>query len=320
MVDLKLLEQAVMESRDGITIADARDPEYPLIFVSPGFEALTGYSRDEVLNRNCRFLQGEDRNQRDARSVRRAIEAGKYCLVTLRNFRKDGSMFWNELSLSPVVDSSGVVTHLIGIQKDVTARVLLETRLLKERKNLEHTNAKLEKLVIFDPLTGIYNRRFFEKQFDTFWNFLLETQGNLVVLFIDVDYFKLFNDTYGHMAGDEALRKVAAALHDSCNRGTDFVARYGGEEFIVQAANMSAEQAQQYAQGLCETIRSLAIPHAASPCRILTISCGYALAKPDPHTEPKTLIQQADLALYQAKHLGKNQAAGFKTLFEIPGP
>ena len=182
---------------------------------------------------------------------------------------------------------------------------------------LECSKATLEKLVINDTLTGIYNRRYFEDQFYSYWEYQADTQGHLMVMFVDIDYFKRFNDTYGHIAGDEALKKVATALHGSLRRSSDFVARYGGEEFIVLAAEMSAMQAFHYAQSICLEIRELEIPHVNSPHGSLTISCGIACLEPNKKDLPKQLLHQADLALYKAKELGRNQAVAFDASMQL---
>jgi len=296
-----------MDSRDGITISDARLPDYPLVFANPAFEKLTGYTQEEIIHNNCRYLQGSDKQQRDTSKIRKAIQQGEYCLVTLRNYRKDGTMFWNELSISPVYNAQSELTHFIGIQKDVTARVTLEQHLQQERKLLEQTKAKLEQLIIHDGLTGIYSRSYFEDQLSISLKQAVESQNSLAVMFIDVDYFKLFNDTYGHIAGDEALKTVASCLHDSMRRNNDFVARYGGEEFIVLATDMDKEQAIAHAHLLCQNVRNLNIPHPSSPHHFLTISCGVVYSKPHSESTSTAFLNCADQALYQAKAKGRNQ-------------
>ncbi|MDJ0863529.1 MAG: PAS domain-containing protein [Gammaproteobacteria bacterium] len=108
-----------------------------MIFVNPGFERLTGYRAAEALNKNCGFLQGRDSRQAELDILREALRKGKPCIVTLRNYRKDGSMFWNELSMSPVHDNSGELTHFVAVQKDTTARALAEAELNDSRTRLE---------------------------------------------------------------------------------------------------------------------------------------------------------------------------------------
>jgi len=107
MLNLEILKQAVMDSRDGITISDNCAADNPLIFVNPAFERLTGYSFEEITNVNCRYLQNNDRDQPELEIIHKAIEEGEHCLVTLRNYRKDGTMFWNELSISPIYGEKG---------------------------------------------------------------------------------------------------------------------------------------------------------------------------------------------------------------------
>lgn len=308
MIDSEIFMRAVEDSRDGITISDPSLPDNPLIYVNDAFSEMTGYSKEEAINFNCRYLQGQDKNQRNITTIRNAISKGEYCLVTLRNYRKDGSMFWNELSISPVFNADEKLTHFIGIQKDVSARVILEQKLANDRKALQQSKNSLEHLVIHDSLTGIYNRRYFESELDEKWNCLTKSKGSLTLMMIDVDYFKRYNDTYGHVAGDEILKKVATSLTSAMRRITDFTARYGGEEFIVLAVEMTAEESINYARILCAKIRSLNIPHEGSPHKFLTVSCGVARMHPLANDHSKVLIKQADTALYSAKANGRNQA------------
>ncbi|NJL57659.1 PAS domain S-box protein, partial [bacterium] len=117
----RLSERAIASSSNGIVISDIRQRDRPLVFVNPAFERITGYTPIEVLGRNCRFLQGEDRNQPEVDQLRQAVKEGKSCKVVLRNYRKDGSLFWNEIAISPIHDAEGNLTHYLGIQNDITA-------------------------------------------------------------------------------------------------------------------------------------------------------------------------------------------------------
>ncbi|NJM60918.1 MAG: PAS domain-containing protein [Oscillatoriales cyanobacterium RU_3_3] len=126
---LSLLERAIAASSNGIAIADAREPDRPIIYCNPAFEQLTGYSREEVLGRNCRFLQGPDTDRAELQRLRNSLQSGKEVKVILKNYRKDGTPFWNELTVSPVRDDRGEITHFIGVQNDITPRVKAETAL-----------------------------------------------------------------------------------------------------------------------------------------------------------------------------------------------
>lgn len=127
ILDHKIMLQAMDAAHNGITISDATDPTFPLIYCNKAFEQLTGYKEKDILGRNCRFLQGYLTGQSECAKIRKALENKTTCLVRLRNVRKDGSAFWNELTLAPVFDDNKVATHFIGIQRNVTTEVAYQT-------------------------------------------------------------------------------------------------------------------------------------------------------------------------------------------------
>ena len=134
---LALKDRVLARSAEGITIVDARFPDMPLIYVNEGFERLTGYSPEEVLGRNCRFLQGDETDSSAAQEIRRALRERRECTVEILNYRKDGTRFWNRLALTPIQDDAGQLTHYIGIQSDITARKEAEEQLKAATQNLE---------------------------------------------------------------------------------------------------------------------------------------------------------------------------------------
>ena len=134
---VKLRDQAIAASSVGIVIAEARLPDMPLIYVNPAFEKITGYSAAEVLGYNCRFLQGKKTDQPAVSELRAAIKSGKHCTVTLLNYRKDGHPFWNELTISPIYDDDNNLTHFVGIQADISDRIIAEQALRLEQHKSE---------------------------------------------------------------------------------------------------------------------------------------------------------------------------------------
>lgn len=138
LISPDLLERMVDASEDGIVVAEREGDENILIYVNQGFERLTGYSADEILYRDCRFLQNDDRDQAALVEIRQALAEGRPCREVLRNYRKDGTLFYNELSITPVFDEQDELTYFIGVQKDVTARVEAQQELarLKEEHGL----------------------------------------------------------------------------------------------------------------------------------------------------------------------------------------
>jgi diguanylate cyclase (GGDEF)-like protein/PAS domain S-box-containing protein len=309
MIDLHIIQQAVHESRDGITIVDLRQKGRPVVFVNPAFESITGYTATEALGRNCRYLHENDYQQPEIAIIRNAIVAGEYCLVTLRNYRKDSSLFWNELSLSPIHADDGELTHYIGMQRDVTDRMILIQQLQKQKEDLEYHNQHLQILNNLDPLTGINNRRYFDSQLSIQWNIALRNRSPLSLFMVDIDYFKQFNDTYGHPAGDECLKAIAKTLSNCLRRVSDFVARYGGEEFVILISNINEKQAQKFAHQLRSAVQKLAIVHGKSTVAgHVSVSIGHCTLIPELGMKIRTFVQRADEALYQAKAAGRNQA------------
>jgi|AntRauTorcE11897_2_1112592.scaffolds.fasta_scaffold14347_1 PAS domain S-box-containing protein len=143
---LNLYARAMSSSSCGITIADARLPDMPLIYVNDAFEKICGYNKDEVIGRNCRFLQGNFRDEKVIEQIHHAINHREHLQVMLKNFRKDGTLFWNELNLSPVFDEEGILTHFVGIQTDVTEREEVKAQNIQHTKDLEQASKELKEL------------------------------------------------------------------------------------------------------------------------------------------------------------------------------
>ncbi|WP_250658460.1 GGDEF domain-containing protein [Alkalimarinus coralli] len=183
-------------------------------------------------------------------------------------------------------------------------RILL---LNHEQEQLIKTQDELRKLSTSDSLTGLYNRRYFNKHIEREWLSAIRHKTPISVLMIDVDDFKQYNDSQGHLAGDDALSAIGKTLHQSIKRPDDLVARYGGEEFIATLPHSDAESAQSVAQNMLTEIYKLNIDHPdASHCNRLTISIGYCSVIPDQEQSIKDLLKCADDALYESKRKGKN--------------
>jgi diguanylate cyclase (GGDEF)-like protein/PAS domain S-box-containing protein len=301
-----LLANAINESRDGITIADAGKEGHPIVYVNRGFEKITGYPAAEVIGSNYRFLQGNDTEQPELKTMHDALEKGESCQVILRNYRKNGSMFWNELSISPIHDAKGELTHFISIQKDVTARMMLDQHLHQSSLDLHTLKQQLNTMVYTDPLIGISNRHHFDEKLALLLSTAQRTHSEISVLMVDLDRFTLFNDRYGESAGDECLRIVGNCIAKSFTRTSDCAARYGGALFAVASLGADIESLQQHAQQLCAKVRALGIPHGDSPAGVVTVSIGGVSRVPFRDTSTKELVKLAEVALFDAKHRGRD--------------
>jgi len=307
-INPELLRQAVAASNDGLVIADARLPDMPLVYVNPAFERLTGYRAEEVLGKNCRFLQRDDTHQDGLDELRLALKNGESCVVTLRNYRKDGSPFWNELSLAPIIERPSQIKHYVGNLSDVTNRVMAEQHLIEKHQRLEKTKRMLQGLALKDALTGLYNRRYFSEQVEREWNRARREQLPVSLFMIDIDHFKRFNDSFGHLCGDRCICAVADAMQRCFARGSDLVARYGGEEFVVLATGVERRHARERAELLRRAISGLTVVGATrTNGKMITVSVGVATAVPDDRILPEDLLLAADRSLYQAKRLGRDR-------------
>ncbi|AWY43049.1 diguanylate cyclase [Pseudomonas putida] len=194
-------------------------------------------------------------------------------------------------------------SYLTLLQRDAAYRALRVSQ-----QQLLDTNLVLQRLMNSDGLTGLSNRRHFDEYMELEWRRSLREQSQLSLLMIDVDYFKTYNDTFGHLEGDEALRKVAAAIRDASARPSDLPARYGGEEFALVLPNTSQGGARLVAEKLRMTVEALKIPHISpNEGSSLTISIGLATTTPTAGSNCRELISAADKGLYLAKNNGRNQ-------------
>ncbi|CRL48623.1 MULTISPECIES: PleD family two-component system response regulator [Pseudomonas] len=194
-------------------------------------------------------------------------------------------------------------SYMTLLQRDAAYRALRVSQ-----QQLLDTNLVLQRLMNSDGLTGLSNRRHFDEYLELEWRRSLRDQSQLSLLMIDVDYFKSYNDSFGHLEGDEALRKVAAAIRDASARPSDLPARYGGEEFALVLPNTTPGGARLVAEKLRQTVAALKIPHL-SPTEgsSLTISIGLSTMVPQPGSDCRQLISAADKGLYLAKNNGRNQ-------------
>ena len=196
-------------------------------------------------------------------------------------------------------------SYMTLLQRDEAYRALRVSQ-----QQLLDTNLVLQRLMNSDGLTGLSNRRHFDEYLELEWRRSTREQTQISLLMIDVDYFKAYNDAFGHLEGDEALRQVAKAIRANSSRPSDLPARYGGEEFALVLPNTSPGGARLLAEKLRQTIAGMNIPHIApSEGSSLTVSIGLATVVPQVGSHSRQLIQTADQGLYAAKHNGRNQVA-----------
>ncbi|MDN3560402.1 bifunctional diguanylate cyclase/phosphodiesterase [Vreelandella neptunia] len=286
---LKLLERSVESSTNGVVIVDAQRSDLPMVYVNAAFERITGYSRSQALGRNCRFLQGEETDPATIKQLKSGIAEQREVHVVIRNYRRDGTVFWNDLYISPVLDEDGQVTHFIGVQNDIS-----------EQREYQ---AQLDHNAHHDALTGLPNRLLLGQRLEEGCVVARRYHRYIAVLFIDLDDFKPINDTLGHEVGDFILVEVAKRLENEL-RPWDTVARFGSDEFVVLLPDLAHQG--DVIQVVERVLQGLSPPYWFRDSELrITASIGIAI-NDGSMKNPRQLIQQADLAMYKAKRRGRN--------------
>lgn len=291
---LRLRERALHASSNGIVITRCAGKNNPIEYVNPAFERMTGYQEQEVLGRDSRFMAAPGLDDLERTKLKLAIHECKEINVIFRNLRKNGELFWNDLTITPVWDDFGVATHFIGVLNDVTLT--------------KHRTSHLEHAVNHDVLTGLANRNLLWDRLEQALHVAQRNKTMVATVMVDLDNFKTINDTMGHDAGDEVLRVTARRLKASV-RDSDTVARLGGDEFVLILSN---QPTLRYTLRMIERLRQdIAAAVIVDDNEIaVQSSMGVSIFPHDGSTVCE-LMQAADVAMYHAKSAGRNDVHFF---------
>ncbi len=274
---------------DAVLVVDLAQPDQPLVHVNPAFEAMTGYRADEVLGRNCRHLQGADREQPEIDALRIAVARREEALVTLRNYRKDGTLFWNELHLAPVFDERDEATHYVATARDVTA----------EREAAE----TLHRAAYTDALTGLANRGSFALQLES----LLHDDETEWVLAIELDVQKFheINSTAGYDVGDSLLLALADRLREGLPDA--LIGRLGANEFAIALRLVDDLEGETEVRAVRRLLgERFVLPGIAFD---VFFAIGFTVA--ERRASAKAVMRQASVALHEAKSAGSGETRRF---------
>jgi diguanylate cyclase (GGDEF)-like protein/PAS domain S-box-containing protein len=303
-----MYQRLVETSPEGVVLVDALNPVNPVIYANPAFEALTGYPSIELIGRNLRLLQGEDREQDARHRLREALHRGEACRVLLRNYRKDGSLFWNEASIRPLKDESGRVTHFIGHHRDAGERLRIDPKATRDSLSGSHQPTAIA--VRDDRLTGLFTLPYLEELLKRDWAVAQREERSIAAFAIDIDALDLYNTTFGRAAGDSTIRRVAHVISGCLRRSSDVAARIDGGSLLAFAPGLEREAALRLGQRMAERVRELRIHHPRSAVlRYISVSVGVCAARPQAGESCESLLKRAQAQLQQAKKSGRNQAA-----------
>jgi diguanylate cyclase (GGDEF)-like protein/PAS domain S-box-containing protein len=286
---LKLRERAIEASANAILILRADDADYPIEYVNPAFERITGYRADEVVGRGIRTLEGTQSEPHDLEQIYSAMHEQREGNIVLRHHRKDGTLLWTDFYIAPVRNAGGEASHFVAALYDITS--------------MKRYEAELEFQASRDTLTGLANRAKLRDSLSQAMAYARRYGQAVWVVFIDLDSFKFINDTLGHKAGDLLLRTVADRLQGSL-REYDTAARLGGDEFVlVLPERASLGPDSRHLQRIMEAVAQPVTVEGHS--FFLTCSIGVSMY-PSDGDDPELLIKHADIAMYRAKQSGRN--------------
>jgi len=270
------------------------DIEGKVLYLNPAFTRVFGWSSKERFGKKMDVYVPEEAWSETKMMIDKVLAGEAFSGIETHRYTKEGKLIPVSISGATYRDLEG--NHL---------GTVVNLRDISEQKSLEE---KLERLSYLDGLTGIANRRHFDINLDLEWRRMARLDKSLSLIMCDIDFFKAYNDTYGHQAGDKCLKAVGNVLKGSAKRAGDLVARYGGEEFTILLPMTDSEKAFIIAEKIQRDINSLKVPHKKSEVSdVVTLSFGIATLFPHPSKSQNDLVELADKALYRAKHEGRNK-------------
>jgi diguanylate cyclase (GGDEF)-like protein/PAS domain S-box-containing protein len=292
-IELKILERdktinQYIEIIDSYVLTSKTNPDGIITYVSDAFSKLTGYSREELIGKKHNILRHPEMQESFYENMWKVLKSGTVWRGEIKNKNKNGDDYWVDVCITPTLNQAGVVTEFTAVSEDISDR------------------KKIEEIAITDELTGLFNRRFFNQTMPRELNRAVREKRKFVFVMADVDYFKKYNDNYGHQKGDEVLTAIGKTVQNTFRRSGDFGFRLGGEEFGIFWHADDYEGVVRIVSIFRSAVEQLGLEHLYSEIgNKITISIGVCLCQ-DIYKQEE-VYKNADEALYEAKHSGRNQ-------------
>ncbi|HEY5809900.1 MAG TPA: diguanylate cyclase [Povalibacter sp.] len=305
-VDPNLIKSLVESSPEGVAICEAASGEWRVTYVNPALEQLTGYAADAIVGRNLRFLQADDHEQEGLVRIREALRDGSACRATLRNYRADGTQFWNEVMLAPLRNPEGQITHYASFHRE-GGGARMEPR--AEARDPSMNTQTMLAYLRDDKLTGLLRRPYFEELIKRDWGLAQRESRRLSFLVFDLDHYAQYRDVFGRQGSDQSFRRVARVVSGCFRRASDLCGRFDEDQIAALTTGLDLSQAAKLAEAVLSRVRDLAIHHPRSGVtRYVTMSAGVVSLVPPHDAAPERIYDAAMKALKDAKELGRNRA------------
>jgi two-component system cell cycle response regulator len=304
-IDPRLLQALVASAPDGVVICEARAGDWPVVFVNAAMEQLTGYDASAFYGNNLSFLHASDHEQEGLAKIRDALRDGSACHTTLRNYRRDGTMFWNEVSLAPLRNPDGQVTHFASFHREGGDRLRIDAR---EPRDPSMSTQTMLAYLRDDKLTGLLRRTYFEELIKRDWGLAQRESRRLSFLVFDLDCYANYKDVFGKPGADQSFRRIARVIGGCFRRASDLCGRFDEDQIAALTTGLDLVQASKLAEAVLARVRDLAIHHPrSSVSRYVTASAGVVSLVPPHDVQPTRAYEAALRALKDAKELGRNR-------------
>jgi diguanylate cyclase (GGDEF)-like protein/PAS domain S-box-containing protein len=294
----EFLRGALDVAPEGVVICEAGGDRV-VVYANSAFCRLSGYELHELLGKNLRLLQREDRDQQELDTLRESLRHGEASRALLRNTRKDGTVFVNDMQIFPLKDSNGKITHFIGYHREGGTRT---------RSGVGDTGIRgLPSWVREDRLTGLASRYYFEDVLKRDFALAQRDKTQIALLLFDIDQLGPYNEIFDRAGGDAVVKRVARAVAGAFRRGTDIVGRWEGASVIVLMHGTQADHVIQHATTVAHRVREQQIHHPRSQQKYVTVSGGVAIHEARSEDSAERFLKAVEAAVARAKEQGRNR-------------